>query len=53
MNMSLETVQLTSEVSNGSNFLISVLEKDEVINEHHCEIMEISKKLQSRIGQYG
>ena len=47
MNMFLETVQLTFEVSNGSNFLISELEKDdEVINEHHCEIMEISKKVE-------
>ena len=47
MNMSLETVQLTFEVSKGSNFLISELEKDiEVINEHHCEIMKISKELQ-------
>ena len=46
MNMSLETVQLTFEVSKGSNFLISELEKDiEVINEH-CEIMKISKELQ-------
>ena len=47
MNMSLETVQLTFQVSDGSNFLISELEKDdEVINEHHCEIMEISKKVE-------
>ena len=47
MNMFLETFQLTFEVSNGSNFLISELEKDdEVINEHHCEIMEISKKVE-------
>ena len=55
MNMFLETCfQLTFEVSKGSNFLISKLEKDaEVINEHHYEIMEISKELQSRIGQYG
>ena len=55
MNMFLETCfQLTVEVSKGSNFLISKLEKDaEVINEHHYEIMEISKELQSRIGQYG
>ena len=48
MNMSLETVQLTFEVSKGSNFLISELEKDiEVISEHHCEIMKISNELQS------
>ena len=55
MNMSLETCfQLTFEVSKGSNFLMSELEKDaEVINEHHYEITEISKELQSKIGQYG
>ena len=47
MNMSLETVQLTFQVSDGSNFLISELEKDdEAINEHHCEIMDISKKVE-------